>query len=542
MEAKDSQEHNSSIEPCCARASVACCLAVMVWIMSGCGISTSADEAQDASFMPVNIAGEVTQHSVILQSRLGARTSLERIVVTYEAYLQARQDGNDAEADLGSISGNAGWGYFEISTDSTFARSSRTGWLQATPNNDYILKTKLDSLSPGQRYYYRVRSGSDSTNLTTGRTATFQTLPATDSRTAVDFVMISCPNFEKFYGIGERSDQRGNVEWAGPATGRDRRLGYPGFEVMSDLQPDFWIGNGDNVYYDEPDDAGDPTSATTHEELRAKWHRTFAMPRFRRVLDRMPGYFLKDDHDYRFNDADTTDRQFEKPSHELGIATFREQVPVADPSDPAAKTYRTYRVNELLQIWLLENRDYRSPNNIPDGSEKTLWGEAQKEWLKRTLLASDATFKIIVTPTPEVGPDDDYKQDNHVGGFVHEGEAFKAWLAEQNLTSPEVFTITGDRHWQYHSMHSTGLEEFAAGAFNSQNSREGVPPGDASGTDSQGRIEQPYLQSPPVGGFLHVRVDPSSVGNRPSILFTHYSEHGDVLNAVRRYAPAAEGE
>ena len=98
---------------------------------------------------------------------------------------------------------------------------------------------------------------------------------------------------------------------------------------------------------------------------------------------------------------------------------FREQLPVTDPADSGAVTYRTHRLNKDLQIWLLEGRDYRSPNTMPDGPGKTVWGERQLAWLKNTLLASDATFKVIVTPTPLVGPDDARKKDNHtnIGDF-----------------------------------------------------------------------------------------------------------------------------
>jgi hypothetical protein len=49
-----------------------------------------------------------------------------------------------------------------------------------------------------------------------------------------------------------------------------------------------------------------------------------------------------------------------------GIAIFREQVPVVNLQNKEAVTYRTYRINKDLQIWLVENRDYRSPNLSKD--------------------------------------------------------------------------------------------------------------------------------------------------------------------------------
>ena len=61
-------------------------------------------------------------------------------------------------------------------------------------------------------------------------------------------------------------------------------------------------------------------------------------------------------------------------SHTLGVRNFREQLPAVDPTDEKAETYRTYQVNNLLQIWLVEGRDFRSANVAPDGPEKVLWG------------------------------------------------------------------------------------------------------------------------------------------------------------------------
>ena len=47
------------------------------------------------------------------------------------------------------------------------------------------------------------------------------------------------------------------------------------------------------------------------------------------------------------------------------------------------------------------------------GPEKTIWGKDQMEWFKRTVSASDATFKVYRDPTPIIGPDRPTKKDNH---------------------------------------------------------------------------------------------------------------------------------
>ncbi len=241
--------------------------------------------------------------------------------------------------------------------------------------------------------------------------------------------------------------------------------------------------------------------------MRAKWHRQFATPRFEALFQRVPVYWQKDDHDYRYNDADPYGTL--EPSHELGASVFLEQVPVAPAEDEKAVTYRTHRIGDLLQIWLLEGRDYRDSNIAPPGPEKTMWGAAQRHWLQETLLASDAVFKVLISPTPMIGPDDkmaggqggilgrlvgsavigqegdNRKRDNHTNpyGFKDEAEAFFAWLAENGFLERDFYIVCGDRHWQYHSIRPDGFEEFSSGALVDGNARLGRKPGDPMSTD-----------------------------------------------------------
>ena len=117
-----------------------------------------------------------------------------------------------------------------------------------------------------------------------------------------------------------------------------------------------------------------------------------------RSLLRTTGTFwMKDDHDHRFNDCDTTGER--APSSELGIRTFREQVPIVAMDDETSPTWRRVRFSRHLEVWMTEGRDHRSPNRATDGPEKTLWGEEQtvsrcrtipnKQITTMTLLATD---------------------------------------------------------------------------------------------------------------------------------------------------------
>ena len=165
---------------------------------------------------------------------------------------------------------------------------------------------------------------------------------------------------------------------------------------------------------------------------------------------------------------------------------------------------------------------------MPDGQDKTIWGKEQKEWLKRTLLESNATFKLMISPTPMVGPDEVRKSDNHANqkGFRTEGEEFFKWLGENDFLNKGFYLICGDRHWQYHSIDPTGLEEFSTGALIDANSRVGRPPGDPGSNDPNALIMQFYTYDEPTGGFLHITVRP---GTPATAAFRFFDEQGELL-------------
>ncbi len=446
------------------------------------------------------MAGEVTQTSVILQSRLTSVQGLED----------------------GDVRGAAGWGRFEYAGTQDFAGAVLTEWIEAKEENDFIIRQRIGGLHPGQTCYYRLIFGADKSKIETGTVRRFRTLAAEDHPVGVRFVVGNCANYAFFFN-GPKGDGR-NAR----ADEKDRKLGYPSMESILKLDPDFYIGAGDNVYYDHPA----RTAARTQQELRRKWHEQFVLPRVVETVGQMATFWIKDDHDYRYNDADGTGNK--APSHELGIRTFREQMPVVTEVNSPEVTYRTARCGRLLQLWMVEGRDYRSPNGTPDGPAKTIWGVEQKEWLKRTILASDALFKILVSPTPMIGPDDAYKSDNHAGGFRHEGEEFLGWL--ESNRQKNFYIITGDRHWHYHSVHSTGCEEFACGALNTENSRLGRAPGDPKSTDPRGKVAQLYTDDKPTGGYILVEVLPSGGGDPAGLRFSIQNERGMELYSVKKSA------
>jgi alkaline phosphatase D len=242
-------------------------------------------------------------------------------------------------------------------------------------------------------------------------------------------------------------------------------------------------------------------------------------------------YWMKDDHDFRYDDADLTgDRA---PLPQLGIRVFKEQMPVVPREEFDRVTYRTVRASAKVQLWFLEGRDYRSPNLMEDGPNKSLWGATQRAWLQETLRQSDAAWKFIITPTPMVGPDGDRKRDNHTNsrGFRHEGTQFFTWLKGSGVKNVVLFS--GDRHWQYHSVHPTGVPEFSCGSLSRENAVGDPPtPGKPGSTDPNGLIDQKFVSTKQDGGFLRVIVDEQAalrvelINQEGAVLYTHESNPG----------------
>lgn len=466
-------------------------LSALIVAVSCCAVSCDAIEIHLGQG---TMSGEVTESSAYLQTRLTSATEL------------------NSEGDLPGANGVV---CFEWSTQQDFHDSRRTPFVQASAEHDFIVRDQLTQLLPNTRYYFRAVYGESAEVTSQGRTCSFKTLPGAESDASVRFIVGSCMNYIKFM-----HGKAGKASGPLTATEEDKRRGYPAFASMRTIRPDFFVGTGDIVYYDNKF-----RPSETVAQLRQCWHEQARFPRLIDFFQDVPTYWSKDDHDFRYNDSDNaTDRL---PLSVTGIGLFREQLPIAAMGDNQTPTYRTHRINQHLQIWLTEGRDYRSPNRMQDGPNKTLWGAEQRAWLQQSLKSSDAKWKLLITPTPMVGPDDAKKKDNHanLNGFRHEANAFFDWLRDNQITN--LATICGDRHWQYHSIHPSGIHEFACGALNDENSRFGVAPGDAKGTDPASQIQQPFLSPEPSGGFLVV-----TVGDQ--LLLEFMNDQGKKLYEVKK--------
>ncbi|MHC4694837.1 MAG: alkaline phosphatase D family protein [Planctomycetota bacterium] len=365
-----------------------------------------------------------------------------------------------------------------------------TDWQRADPQRDYTSQLQLRNLKADSECHVRVEARSIAGKKGEVVEGAFRTAPNPDQGERVVFTVSTGQAYPD-------QDVAGG--------------GYKIYAEMLKLDPSFFVHTGDILYYDK--------LAKTIELARWHWQRTYSLATNVEFHRRVGSYFIKDDHDTWRNDCwPSMENKFMGDfTFEQGQAVFLEQVPMGK------RTYRTFRWGKDLQIWLVEGRDFRSANTMTDGPDKTIWGAEQKGWFKRTVGQSDATFRILISPTPLVGPDRTNKKDNHANaGFTYEGNELRQFISQQK----NMCVICGDRHWQYVSVDSkTGVREYSCGPASNKH---------AGGWSNDKRYpEHKYLNV--TGGFLAVTVDRPQ--GKPTLTFRHYSVDGEILNEDRLTAP-----
>ncbi len=361
-----------------------------------------------------------------------------------------------------------------------------TAWRDVDPRRDFTALFPLTGLTPGTRYDLEVeaRSGEASppAAISTERGG-FTTAPAATAASGVTFCVMSCQKYER----------------------SDRPDGFAIYPSMQALRPDFFVNTGDVVYYDHG-----PAIAVNADLARYHWARMFSYPTLRAFHRQVGSYFMKDDHDVLANDCEPGSRSGDL-TFEEGLRIFSEQTALT------GEPFRTIRWGRHLQIWMVEGRDFRTTRVKGDSTPPTIWGAPQIAWLERSLAASDATFRLLITSTPIVGPDRTQKDDNYANrGFVIEGDRIRAMLGRHR----NLAVITGDRHWQYVSTdRATGLEEWSVGAASDAHA--------GGWNEETPRPEHRFLRIKH-GGFLSGTVAPASGATAATLTLRLHDTQGRV--------------
>ncbi|MFT5886148.1 MAG: alkaline phosphatase D [Arcticibacterium sp.] len=429
--------------------------------------------------------GDVTNSSATILTRL-CKTP-KPVAVYHERKESVFRHPIDFDNDMpihemeGAVPGSSGQVRIEFISEDTLISID---WEYVSTYKDFTIKRKIDGLLSNTHYSIILQGRKDVKSPITEIRGSFKTAPSANEEAPVFFTTSTCQYYWSF---------------------DDSLRGFKIYDSMLKLNPAFHCQTGDYVYYDKPGPL-----VNNVELARHKWHAMNSWPSLLDFYGKTPLYLQKDDHDLLKDDAGPSSTPLGSLSYEDGLAVWREQAPIK------GTPYRTFRWGKDLQIWSVEGREFRSKNKTPDAPDKTIWGKEQIRWFKETIEASDATFKILVSPTPIVGPDRSKgKFDNHSNAsFQTEGMWLRKYLADHN-----VFVINGDRHWQYVSVDpETGLWEFSQGPVSDFHAQ--------GWNQDDKRPEHKFLRVK--GGFLGVKVYRQKAD--AVIEFIHYDTDGSVVN------------
>jgi alkaline phosphatase D len=301
----------------------------------------------------------------------------------------------------------------EWATTPRFHNAVRVAGPHALSVTDYTARVDLQNLPAGENIFVRV---------------SFENLDS--SRGA------SAPVLGQFRTAPRRRrDVR--FTWSGDTCGQGWGInrafgGMKLYKAMQDVEPDFFLHSGDNIYADGvmvpkvtlPDgtvwtnDYLDEVPAKlavaqTLDQFRGNYLYNLHDETLRAFNAAVPQIWQWDDHETLNNwspgkDLSADPRYTEKRILTLAARSnraFLEYSPMRWHGDEESeRVYRYLPYGKDLDVFVLDMRSYRAangPNLQPQpGPDTAYLGRAQLEWLKRGLARSRATWKIIAADMP----------------------------------------------------------------------------------------------------------------------------------------------
>jgi alkaline phosphatase D len=195
--------------------------------------------------------------------------------------------------------------------------------------------------------------------------------------------------------------------------------------ALADVPVDLLLQLGDNAYVDS-------TEPARH---RQKFYAQRAVPAYRAIAARTPTLAIWDDWDYAGNNSDGTEA-----GKARSLRTFEQLWPnpsFGQADDPGV--YFRFSWGDV-DFFMLDGRYHRSPNDLADAGDKTMLGASQLSWLKRELLASEATFKFLVSG----GQWESRGRTDSWASFTRERNELLQFLRDREISG--VVLLSGDRH------------------------------------------------------------------------------------------------
>jgi alkaline phosphatase D len=299
----------------------------------------------------------------------------------------------------------------EVSPTPSFRRSTLIEGPVLTPGSDFTGKVRLRGLRPGREVCYRVQlEDLDNPFVVSEPVDGFLKTASTRARQDVSFV------------------------WGGDIAGQGWGInpdfgGFRIFGAMEALEPDFFLCSGDTIYADgviEPSvtlpDGRIWRNLTTPEkskvaetlaEYRGQYAYNLSDDNLRRFAARVPQINQWDDHEVTNNwypgevllETGPDARYAEKNVDVLAARArqaFFEWLPITPGAEGRGRIHRKIARGPLLDLFIVDMRTYKDPNDANRYADpaRGLLGLEQREWRKRELVASRATWKVLAIDLP----------------------------------------------------------------------------------------------------------------------------------------------
>jgi len=333
------------------------------------------------------------------------------------------------------------------------------GEIRVTPSQNLTGKLLLQPLEPATRYRYSISQNSAEI------TGEFVTAPGPTVALPVRFAWSA--------DLGSN----GYCRKAG--------AGYPIFRALAGVPADFFLFVGDTIYADHV--CGGSERQTGYDFVARRLADFWAKHRYNRedpgVQDffrRTSVYAIWDDHEVRNNFAGPTE-----PLMEPGRRAFIDYFPIQPPREEPGRLYRKFRWGALLEVFVLDTRQYRSPNTAHDGPGKTMLGTAQRRWLLDAVTASSAVWKVVVSSVPLSIPTGGRSHDSwsnanaqgvpeeHGTGYAVERDSILRTLRQRGVRN--LVFLAGDVHHaeliRHHPTAEWSFHEFIAGPLSASPGR-----------------------------------------------------------------------
>ena len=219
--------------------------------------------------------------------------------------------------------------------------------------------------------------------------------------------------------------------WGGDVAGQGWGInpddgGMVTYATMRKHRPDFLLHSGDTIYADGviaaevklPDgkvwkNVTIPEKAKvaeTLDEFRAAHKYNFLDDNVRAFNAEVPIFVQWDDHEVMNNWSASKEIPAAYKVRDISLLAaragraFHEMYPMRESIVEPGRVYRTLSYGPHLDVFMLDERSYRGPNgpNLQTayGPDSYFIGPDQLAWLKRALLNSRATWKVIASDMP----------------------------------------------------------------------------------------------------------------------------------------------